>query len=70
MDKLEIFYEHAFHEAMEALNRGFDPAEVAGAYMAIALRLYKSTLDEEDFNKMREVIQDSDIKPYGKRSLH
>jgi len=70
MDKLEIFYEHAFHEAMEALDRGFDPQEVAGAYIAIALRLYKSTLGEEDFNKMREVIQDSDIKPYKKGRLH
>ena len=70
MDKIEIFYEHAFHEAMEALDRGFDPLEVAGAYMAIAMRLYKSTLDEEDFDKMREVIQNSDIKPYRKGRLH
>ena len=70
MDEVEKFYEHAFHEAMEALDRGHDSAEVAGVYMAIAMRLYKSTLDEEEFNKMREVIQNSDIKPYRKGRLH
>ena len=70
MDKVEIFYEHALHEAMEALERGWDPQEVAGAYMAIAMRLYKSTMNEEDFNKMRDIIKDSDIPPYEKKKLH
>ena len=70
MDKIEIFYEHAFHEAMEALDRGFDPLEVAGAYMAIAMRLYKTSLSEENFNKMKEVIMETDIEPYKKPKLH
>ena len=69
MDSLEKFYAHALNEAMKALPE-HDPMEIAGAYMAIAMRLYKSTLDEEDFNKMREVIQNSDIKPYKKGRVH
>ena len=69
MDKLEKFYEHAFNEAMKAIPE-HDPAEIAGTYMAIALRLYKTSLGEEDFNKMKEVIQNTDIKPYKKGSLH
>ena len=69
MDNLEKFYDHAFNEAMKAIP-AHDPLEIAGAYMAIALRLYKTSLDEEDFNKMREVIQDSNIKPYKKGRLH
>jgi len=69
MDNLEKFFDHAFNEAMKAIPE-HDPLEIAGAYMAIALRLYKTSLDEEDFNKMREVIQDSDIKPYKKGRLH
>ena len=69
MDSLEKFYEHAFTEAMKALPE-HDALEIAGAYMAIAMRLYKTSLDEEDFNKMREVIQNSDIKPYKKGRVH
>jgi len=43
---------------------------VAGSLMAIAMRLYKSSLSEENFNKMKDVIMESDIQPFKKPKLH
>ena len=43
---------------------------VAGTLMAIAMRLYKTSLSEENFNKMKEVIVETDVEPYRKRKLH
>ena len=43
---------------------------VAGSLMAIALRLYKSSLSEENFNKMKDVIMETDVEPYKRRKLH
>jgi len=43
---------------------------VAGSLMAIAMRLYKTTLSEKNFNKMKEVVLDTDVEPYKKRRLH
>jgi len=56
---------------MHLLEEHHLPVEaVAGSLMAIAMRLYKTSLSKENFNKIKEVIVDSDIKPYKKRSLH
>ena len=43
---------------------------VAGSLMAIAMRLYRTSLSEENFNKLREVILDTDVEPYKPRILH
>ena len=43
---------------------------IAGSLMAIAMRLYKTSLSEENFNKMREVVIDIDVEPYKKKRLH
>ena len=46
------------------------PEAIAGSLMAIAMRLYKTSLSEENFNKIKEVIMDTDVEPYGKGKLH
>tara|TARA_R110002020_G_scaffold21409_3_gene72721 strand:- start:34 stop:243 length:210 start_codon:yes stop_codon:yes gene_type:complete len=66
--KLEKFYNAAFNLAMRAL-KGFDPSEIAGAYIAIGMRLYKTTLSDEDYKKMIKVIVNTTVKPY-KPTLH
>ena len=70
-DPIEKIYHEIYGHAMHLLEEHDLPVEaVAGSLMAIAMRLYKSSLSEENFNKMKEVILDIDVKPYTKRKLH
>ena len=68
MSKIKKFYQAAFTAAMRALEQ-FDPSEIAGAYIAIGMRLYKTTLSDEDYKKMIKVIVNTTVKPY-KPTLH
>ena len=55
------FYEHSMH----LLNDHQKPAElIAGTMMAIAQRIYKTQLNEEEYQEMMEVIKDAPVKPY------
>ena len=70
-DPLEDIYQDLFEHSMHLMQEHNLPVEaVAGSLMAIALRLYKSSLSEENFNKMKDVIMETDIEPYKKRKLH
>ena len=70
-DPLEDIYQDLFEHSMHLMQEHNLPVEaVAGSLMAIALRLYKSSLSEENFNKMKEVIMETDIEPYKRRKLH
>ena len=70
MKNIDKFYQHAYKEAMKEVKKGDDIFEVAGVYMGIAMRLYKTSLSEEDFNKMKEVITNTDIEPYNTKTFH
>ena len=70
-DPLEHIYLDLWEHTSHLLEEHDLPVEaVAGSLMAIAMRLYKSTLSEENFNKMKEVIMETDIAPYKKPKLH
>ena len=70
-DPLDKIYQDLFEHSMHLLEEHDLPVEaVAGSLMAIALRLYKSSLSEENFNKMKDVIMESDIQPFKKPKLH
>jgi len=70
-DPLEDIYQDLWEHSMHLLEEHKLPVEaVAGSLMAIALRLYKSSLSEENFNKMRDVIMETDVEPYKRRKLH
>ena len=70
-DPLEKIYNDLYDHSMHLLEEHDLPLEaIAGSLMAIAMRLYKTTLSEENFNKMKEVIMETDIKPYKRRKLH
>ena len=70
-DPLDKIYHDLWEHTSHLLEDHDLPLEaVAGSLMAIAMRLYKSGLSEENFNKIKDVIMDTDVEPYMKRKLH
>ena len=56
-DPLEKIYNDLFEHTMHLLEEHDVPVEaVAGSLMAIAMRLYRTNLSEENFNKMKEIV--------------
>jgi len=45
---------------------------VAGTLMAIAVRLYRTSLNDEEFEKMMKAVINTDARPYDfkKKSIH
>ena len=65
MDDTKKIYDEFFEHAMHLMNDHQKPAElVAGTMMAIAQRIYKTQLTEDEYNEMMEVIKDAPVKPY------
>ena len=65
---LEKIYNDVFADATEYMN-DYEVQAVAATYMAIAMRLYKTTLDEDEYKSMIQTVLDSEVKPY-KKKLH
>lgn len=65
--KLQDFYNQAF-----ALATTEEPSLVAGVYVAQAMRLYKTVLTDEEFNRMVDTISDNreNIKPFEEIKTH
>ena len=70
-DPLEKIYQDLFEHTMHLVEEHNLPVEaIAGSLMAIAMRLYRSSLSEENFNKIKEVIMETEVQPYKKPRLH
>ena len=70
-DPLDEIYQDLFEHTMHLVEEHNLPVEaIAGSLMAIALRLYRSSLSEENFNKIKEVVMESEVQPYKRRKLH
>ena len=70
-DPLEKIYHDLWEHTEHLLNEHELPVEaVAGSLMAIAMRLYKTSLSEENFNKIKEVVLETSVEPYKKTRLH
>ena len=69
--KLNDCYEELFKKVVE-LQLKYSNQMVAGTMMAQALRIYKSTLKDDDFKSMIETIVESEskIEPYNKPTLN
>lgn len=65
---LEKIYNDVFANATEYMD-DYEVQAVAATYMAIAMRLYKTHLDEEEYKSMIQTVVDSEVKPY-KKKLH
>ena len=58
-------YDEFFEHAMHLLNDHQAPVElIAGTMMAIAQRLYKTQLNDDEYREIMEVIKDAPVKPY------
>ena len=69
--KLNDCYEDLFKKVVD-LQVKYPSQMIAGTMMAQALRIYKSTLKDDDFKSMIETIAESEskIEPYNKPTLN
>ena len=66
---LEMIYNDIFGDAIQYM-RDYEIQAVAATYMAIAMRLYKTHLDEGEYERMIKTVMDSEVKPYREPKLH
>ena len=71
--ELQDIYNKIFDQSVKHMKK-YEPQMVAGTLMAIAIRLYKTSLSNDGFSEMLQTILDSegDIKSYvdDKDTLH
>ena len=69
-DSLEKIYEEIFKDALDYIE-DHEVQMVAATYMAIAMRLYKTHLEDGAYKKMIETVMETEVKPYHpKKVLH
>ena len=63
--ELQDIYNKIFNQAVRHMKK-YEPQMVAGTLMAIAIRLYRTSLSDDGFSQMLQTVLDSekDIKPY------
>ena len=66
---LEKIYNDIFADATEYM-RDYEVQAVAATYMAIAMRLYKTHLDDDEYQSMIQTVMDTEVKPYKETKLH
>ena len=66
---LEQLYNDIFGDAIRYM-RDYEVQAVAATYMAIAMRLYKTHLDEAEYRAMIETVLETEVKPYKEPKLH
>ena len=67
-DLKEIF-DRLFEMAMRCCEK-YPSQMVAGTYMAIAMRMYKTVLAPEEFKLMMETVSESDVEAYKGPRVH
>ena len=69
-DPLEKIYQEVFKDAVDYME-DYPAQAVAATYMAIAMRLYKTHLEDDDYKKMIETVMETEVEPYKpKKVLH
>ena len=69
-DPLENIYNEVFKDALDYMEE-HEVQAVAATYMAIAMRLYKTHLENDAYKKMIETVMETEVKPYNpKKVLH
>ena len=64
--ELQDIYNKIFNQSVKHMKK-YEPQMVAGTLMAIAIRLYRTSLSDDGFHEMLQTVLDSedDIRPYG-----
>ena len=69
-DPLEKIYQEIFKDALDYMEE-YPTQAVAATYMAIAMRLYKTHLQDDAYKQMIETVMETEVKPYKpKKVLH
>ena len=68
-EDLDWIYQETFGQAVQYM-RDFDVQAVAATYMAIAMRLYKTHLDEDEYKMMVKTVMESEVRPYKEPKPH
>jgi len=67
---LEKIYQEIFKDAVDYME-DYPAQVVAATYMAIAMRLYKTHLEDDAYKQMIETVMETEVKPYKpKKVLH
>ena len=66
---LEQIYNDVFADATRYMD-DYEVQAVAATYMAIAMRLYKTHLDEGEYESMIQTVMDTEVRPYKRTKLH
>jgi len=64
--ELQEIYNRIFNDAMKYTDE-FNIQMVAATYIAIAMRLYKTSLTPSEYKLMIETIMETEIDPYFKK---
>ena len=70
--ELQDIYNKIFEQSVKHMKK-YEPQMVAGTLMAIAIRLYKTSLSDDGFSEMLKTVLDSeeDVRPYyDKETIH
>lgn len=59
MDNVNALYEDYWHFHSNKIDNGYTILEIAAVSLACALSIYKTTLSEDDFNKMMDFIDEN-----------
>ena len=66
---LEMIYSDIFGNAIEYM-RDYEVQAVAATYMAIAMRLYKTHLEDDEYKSMIQTVMETEVKPYKEPKLN
>jgi len=64
--ELQEIYNRIFNDAMKYSDE-FNIQMVAATYIAIAMRLYKTSLTPQEYGMMIETILETEVDPYFKK---
>ena len=67
--KLNKVYRDVFKLAM-TLSEKYPQQVVASTYMAIAMRLYRTALAEEEYGRLMRFIMDTPVEPFTTPTYH
>ena len=67
-DTLEKLYKEIFEEAVDYMKE-HEVQMVAATYMAIAMRLYKTHLEDDAYKQMIETVMETEVKPYNPKKV-
>ena len=61
--KLQRLYNEILKDAL-FYGDSFNMQMIAATYMAVAMRLYKTHLTDEEYSRMIETVIETEVKPY------